>query len=758
MLVGSSQEPQGRDVSSTRDLDPADPVPPDPPEGPDSTRREGDRTPVQSESASHATVRLSLGMPTMKGDFRPLRQLGSGSFGEVWLAEEWVDGRNFRRVAVKFLDKGQEQAAAALYLEASRLATLAGKGGIVQIHDVVLDAERPYFTMDYAAEGSLAGLLSSLGSLPVPRALAIFRGIVEALEALHFKGIIHCDLKPENILLGDRHEPMIADFGQARLRGKGPPNIGSWFYMAPEQIGDDRSHDAETSCDVYALGAIFYKMLTGKEPRAGEEARRFLQAELSVREKLQAHREWIVNAPKPVEHHRVAEIDQPLRSIIDRCLETEPTRRFRDGSEVRTALEQRERSLRKRPLIVRGLGATAALMAALLGVLLGVIPLILSTFREAYIGESLRRDSIAARLASDVVEDILLDRKTLTASWATDPEVCKSFAAHDEPALHRRLHALLEGKRDEKSEVTDFEVRSISAYDRQGTRVAIVADDAGPIPPESDALGHVLWNWRDYFNGRGRDQPPTVEPYPPVEVPSISSPYVGFWNIRGKVEGSRAVTFSAPIRDPGQKAGLVRGVLALTFRVERLFPWIHDAELLKHGLVAIVDDEGYCVWHEDLGEGGEDLVAGTGSESFPQVKDNAIRLLPSPSTTIRRSYPKAYPTYKDGLKALRHKGEAGVEPTRGPRGTRDANTMEIRDFVDPINGRSYFASFAYLPRTRWGLLVQHDRNDALAALVRLDASVRLAGWISYAAVLALVVGLWSVILRRWRREERFAHA
>src|SRR5258708_29077370 len=101
MLVGGSQEPKGQDVSATRDPDPA---PPHQLDSPDSTWHEGDPTPVQSESASHATARLSLGMPSMKGDFRPIRQLGAGSFGEVWLAAEWVDGRNFRPGAVKFLD------------------------------------------------------------------------------------------------------------------------------------------------------------------------------------------------------------------------------------------------------------------------------------------------------------------------------------------------------------------------------------------------------------------------------------------------------------------------------------------------------------------------------------------------------------------------------------------------------------------------------------------------------------------------------
>jgi len=206
-------------------------------------------TPVVSDSAHRASIRRSVGMPPVKGDFRPLRQLGSGSFGEVWLAEEWVDGHLWRLVAVKFLHPDQEGAAAALFQEVEKLGRLTRKRGIVDVYHFEVEGERPYFTMDYASEGSLAGLLTRERRLPVSRAATIFRQIAEALESLHFKGIIHCDLKPENVLLNDHFEPMLADFGQARLIGKGPPNTGSWFYMAPEQLASN-DRDAETSCNI----------------------------------------------------------------------------------------------------------------------------------------------------------------------------------------------------------------------------------------------------------------------------------------------------------------------------------------------------------------------------------------------------------------------------------------------------------------------------------------------------------------------------
>ena len=88
----------------------------------------------------------------------------------------------------------------------------------------------------------------------------------------------------------------------------------------------------------------------------------------------------------------------------------------------------------------------------------------------------------------------------------------------------------------------------------------------------------------------------------------------------------------------------------------------------------------------------------------------------------------------------------------------DAKRHKPEEFQDPINRLTYLASFASMSKIHWGLLVQHRRADALEDFETLTARINLIGWLSFLAVSVVVVTLWSVILRRWRREVRFAHA
>ena len=89
----------------------------------------------------------------------------------------------------------------------------------------------------------------------------MFREIAVGLMHAHGKGIIHCDLKPANVLLDQDGHPRLADFGQSRLSHEQGAALGTLFYMAPEQA--DLRAVPNAQWDVYALGAIFYHMLTG---------------------------------------------------------------------------------------------------------------------------------------------------------------------------------------------------------------------------------------------------------------------------------------------------------------------------------------------------------------------------------------------------------------------------------------------------------------------------------------------------------------
>src|SRR5262249_35271843 len=129
--------------------------------------------------------------------YKCLRQLGEGTYGEVWLYEAAQTGI---QVAVKFFTRSSGSQWRRLRDEVQQLAKLHADPGIVPLHGVGDESRTPYFIMRYAEGGSLEQLLAR-GRLPLERALSLFRQMSEALAYVHIKGIRHCDLKPANILL-----------------------------------------------------------------------------------------------------------------------------------------------------------------------------------------------------------------------------------------------------------------------------------------------------------------------------------------------------------------------------------------------------------------------------------------------------------------------------------------------------------------------------------------------------------------------------
>lgn len=270
------------------------------------------------------------------GRYRLETRVGEGGMGIVYRARHVLIDRV---VAVKLIrpDLRGETHLRAWMLREARAANRVDHAHIIDIHDIgETDDGELYLVMEYLVGTPLSAELAR-GPMPIHRAVDILEQMGAALARAHDLGVVHRDLKSDNILLthrgGRRDFVKILDFGLAalahdpRLAPKGAV-FGTPEYMSPEQA---RGEQAAPQSDLYALGVLFFEMLTGQLPFRASDRDTLLEMQRSAQ------------PPRPSsvrkDCHPVAE------RIVMRLLEKEPRKRYRDGHHLLEELKALQRSL-----------------------------------------------------------------------------------------------------------------------------------------------------------------------------------------------------------------------------------------------------------------------------------------------------------------------------------------------------------------------------------------------------------------------------
>jgi len=267
---------------------------------------------------------------TLDNRYHLERLIGRGGMGSVYLARHVAIGR---RLAVKILDSRRledGQGFKRLFREAQTAAGI-GHPNIVEVVDVGTTLRGdPYLVMEYLVGEDLASFMARRGPVPVAIAVTVLEPILLALGAAHARGIVHRDIKPSNIFLVRREDSppdvKLIDFGVAKVLGPTTDGkitmtgalLGTPSYMSPEQAVGMEELDARV--DLYAVGIIFYELVTGELPFHGANYNELLYR--------------IVRDEVPTPKTPDGDLPESVRSVIETATRKIASDRYQSSAEM----------------------------------------------------------------------------------------------------------------------------------------------------------------------------------------------------------------------------------------------------------------------------------------------------------------------------------------------------------------------------------------------------------------------------------------
>ena len=319
------------------DVPPATPTPPAKPPtrvaNPDATiagSLSGLSTPSRPFSSIYLTQEALQPGDLIGGRYEILQLLGEGGMGAVYKA---LDREVERTVALKLIrpELASNPAILARFKQELLTAHQVTHKNVIRIYDLAEADGVKFITMEFVEGSDLRRILIDNGKLPPSRAIEIIRQVCLALDAAHSAGIIHRDLKPQNIMQDSKSgRILVMDFGLARsMESEGMTQTGALLgtieYMSPEQ---SMGKTLDQRSDIFALGLIFYELLTGKTP---------YKADTAMASLLRRNQERAIPAAE-----LDASVPKGLSDIVSKSLERDLENRYQNVQELLADLDAYE--------------------------------------------------------------------------------------------------------------------------------------------------------------------------------------------------------------------------------------------------------------------------------------------------------------------------------------------------------------------------------------------------------------------------------
>lgn len=339
-------------------------------------------SPVVTPGAAHDVAEA------LAARYEVLDTLGEGGMGMVYRVRDRETGEI---LALKLLrpEIARDPAMMERFKNEIRLAHRITHKNVCRIYDFNRVGDLAYFTMEYVDGESLRAWLRRVGKLTPERTMDLARQIAAGLIEAHAQGVIHRDLKPDNVMLGRDGLVKLLDFGIARAVGHDTATartiMGTPEYMAPEQ---SQGKAVDQRVDLYALGLILYECLTGRRAFSGATP-----VEVALRQLKE----------RPVPPRKFLPATPPhLETIVLRCLEKEPARRYASAAEIQRALAQPAAVSRPAPRHLR-----RAVVIAVAG-LLAVLAAYKMAHRQERLSASVQAETVQAQLPRQQVPEELV--------------------------------------------------------------------------------------------------------------------------------------------------------------------------------------------------------------------------------------------------------------------------------------------------------------------------------------------------------------